>query len=335
MAKKPKANSQSNALKKIGITFAAIILVVGGLLIWNNRILSIAGTVDGVRVPIAQLNYFMSEQFDNLFQQFGFLPEIEPLARELAWGDIMDLYIIASRADDFDIVLDSEDYEEVEELIAFLNLMHVSPSFNRLRNMGFNNNSLRTFVELLVLQDRIFERVTEVVEVEEEEIEAAFLLYSLEDFWRFADVYIYVIEVETMADAQAIQYRLMMGDDFIELMREFSLVYDPENLEYDEDGNLIEYIDSFVSAFGWDLDQIRAVYETPVGEFSEVFELYNGNFGIFKVADFIPIEDDELLTVTDQFRENFIASVRFEFFQNELVIWREQAEAIQNRRIFN
>ena len=326
MAKRPKAHTQNNTIRNVAIIFCAIVIVTAAALVWNNRSLSYAGTLDGARLPVAQLNFF-AENLGGQIADFD-------LAREFAWGDLVDFHLVTRQADDLGIALNADDMEEVDEIIAWYESQWVFPEFNYnlITSMGFTNSSFRQFMEQFVLRGRVVDHVTSFVEIDEEVFARAFADFVVEHAFDITSVFVHHITVEDAVQATSLLLQHTEGADFVELMREHSLTYNPETLMVDEDGALIEHTNIWDTAISLDFEQVMVAYEMEIGQVSDIIALENGNFAIFQIAD---IHEMEMSVVEEIFRPQFEDGARFDFLNNQLMIWREQSAIEQNSRIFS
>lgn len=325
MAKKPKANSQNNTIKNIVIVFSAFILVVGALLVWNNRSLSFAGTVDGQRIPLAQLNFFHSSQLENMMWQmwefgiFEVTQEIHEMARQQAWTELVNLHIITARADGLGVRLDAEAMAEVDELVENFNEIFG----DLIREWGFSNASFRRFVELMVLQDRVIDHISSSYSYTQEELDA----FIAENILGINSVFVYFVEVDSPMEADSLRMQVNMGRSIIEVIQEYCLFYNPENLLLDEDELPIYELNIWFTPLNE--DQIAFAYTLEEGELSDIFVLDNGHFAFFQVVEIVEeVEFDEVLEI-------FVNRLRQEIFVNEMTIWLEQARIEENGRLFN
>ena len=334
MAKKPKANNQINSIRKTVVFSCAVLLIISAFLIWNNRSLSVAGTVDGERISVAELNFFWTNWMEHLMEMGmpGDSAETSDWALELAWEDLVELRVVVNQADRLGVVLTQEDMEQIEELIAFYNMMLVNEDagINRIRDMGFTNASFRRFTEIMVLRDRVFQHVTDaaVAEIDEEQFQQDFEDFVSENFIDLKDVFVYFIEVETEEQASGLLAQVVQGADFEALYWEHSLTSGPMVMPGGETPTAATH------AFNTPMneEQIRAAYTMDVGVISEVLALENGHFSIFKVAE---IEEIDRAEVEELFRTDYEAAARQNFFQEELFVWREFARVSPNGRVIN
>jgi len=335
MARKPKANSQNTTIRNVAIVFCAFILVVGALLIWNNRSLSFAGTVNDERMPIEHFHFFWNEAHEMLAWEFGGVggQAFDELAMEIGFEGLVELNLAMFQAETLGITLNEEDMEEVAQRAEFYRAINTHSDFDGIAAMGFTNSSFMRFVEMRVLSDRVFEHFAALVEVSEEELEEAYEEFVAENYFDLKNVFVHIIEVEQEDLAGTIWNRFTMGEDFRELMREYSIVYDPESLFVDEDGETIEYVNILTTNLVQDMDQIAIAYAMEPGMASVVIEIPNGNFVIFEVVHIEDVVDREQLEI--DFKEHHEGVLRGEFFRNQLIIWREQAEIMPNSRIFS
>jgi len=338
MAKKPRAHDQSATTRKVLIIFSAVIIIAAAALIWNNRSLSYAGTLDGQRLPLAQFEFFANSWMEELWQMgIGDSPD---LAISMAWSDLVDMHLTVNQASALGVVLTDEDFVRVDEIIERNNSIYTietpQGSVNLLTEWGFSNASFRRFVEMMVLQGKVFDYVTSYVTVDEAEFQAAFEEFLDEHYLDIRAVLVNYIEVESQDHANFVFSQFVQGIEFVQLMREHSLYYDPEFLMVDEEGNTVEWIDIRATAIGMDFEQLLAAYAMEIGEVSPITELANGNFAFFEVVDIEDMDRDELESFFRfEFEGGFEGSKRTEYFNNTLLIWRQDANIAQNSRIFN
>ena len=335
MARKPKANSQNTTIRNVAIIFCTFILIVGALLIWNNRSLSFAGTVNNERMPIEHLHFFWNEAHEMLAWEFGGVggPEFDAFAMEIGFEGLVELNLAMLQAEALGITLNEEDMEEVAQRAEFYRAVNTRGDFDGIAAMGFSNASFMRFVEMRVLNDKVFEHFAGLLEVTEEELEAAYEEFFTENYFNLRNVFIHIIEVEQEGLANNIWNELIMGTNFLELMREHSIVYDPENLPVDEDGEVIENVNILGTNLVEDMNQVAIAYAMEPGMVSTVIEIPNGNFVIFEVVHVEDVVDREQLEI--DFKANHEETLRAEFFRDQLSTWRENAEITPNRRIFN
>lgn len=351
MAKKPKANNQNNMVRNVIIIFAAIILVAGTLIVWNNRDMSFAGTVDGQRIPMSHLNFFWNSWGDNEglmweMLQHGIMPgspEANEFIMELAWNSVVEQTIVASHAEDMGITLAGENAEMVDEQIeTFENwFTHVNEegevlvtSSEMIRALGFSNASFRRFAEQVVLAGLVHDHIVASVELGDEELAEAFAEH-LEEHFDYSDVFVHIIEVDTEELANELWMQIALGADFLGLMREYSLAYNTDMLEEDEEGNLIEDLHILATNLRTNQDHIEMAHDMGIGDVSSIITLDNNNFAIFEVVRIEHLDDEGRAELEEEFNAWHTSVVSNEHFSNQVMIWLEQADVRQNSRVFN
>ncbi|MCL2396523.1 MAG: SurA N-terminal domain-containing protein [Defluviitaleaceae bacterium] len=339
MAKKPRANNQNNTMRSVIIIFSAFVLIASALLIWNNRSLSFAGTIDGERVPMPYFNFMWNNWMERMMWEFQ-MPndeESRDLANMMAWDDLVDQTLVVNQAAERGISLTDEDRARAAEIAENMRAAQTfddgfGNTFDGIREMGFTNASFRRFTERMVLHDLVYTDVTAVIQPSEEELAQALADYMTEHFLDFRSVFIHLIEVQTQEQAQGFFAQVATGADFAEIMREYSLAYNPELLSVDEDGELIEAVHIHATNLAHSPEHLEMAHAMEVGSISDIIELINGHFAFFEVVN---IEDTLPEDIEDDFNEFHIENLRNEYFRNSIVIWREHAEISQNRRLFN
>jgi len=341
MAKKPRANNQNATIRNVVIIFSALVIIGATALIWNNRSLSYAGTIDNHRLPVEQFNFIYNGLVDQLWEAGNFNAEAD--AVDPAWDELVNLHLTVIQASELGVTLTDEDREQIDFLIDWYTDMYTVDTphgpVNIIHNMGFTNASFRRFVEQMVLQERVFTHLSGNVSVSEDDFQVAFEEFLDEHYFDIKSVMVNYIEVETLSEASSLLARFVTGEDFLDLMRAHSLFYDTDFLPIDEDGNFIEQIDIRMTSVAMDFEQLAMAYAMEVGNISEIIELVNGNFAFFEVTD---IEHLEMEMLEDFFRfgdgfqdMGFEGRARADYFNNRLLIWREAANISQNTRIFN
>ena len=330
MARRPRANSHDNTIRNIIIGFSVIILIVGALLIWNNRSLSYAGTINGERIPIEHLSFFQNQAWETLvWGGMPASPQTEAWAMELGFDSLLVLHVTAGRAAEFGLSLADVDAEEVESRINTIRMMHDRPDIDMIAAMGFSNASLRRFVELQVLHELVYQHLVETIAVDEEELAEAFEQYLEENFRDFAQVMVHLIVVEEESQADAIMNRILMGADFTELMREYSVIFD--HLPRDEDGQHIYAMDFDHTLLAFEPGFTLLAYDLEEGEISDILHMADGGFAIMEVVEINQIRDmDE---VEASFREDYLSVLQEDYFLQRLEQWTEEADIVPNSRI--
>ena len=333
MAKKPKANATDKMFQKIVIGIAASIAVLAVVIIWNNRNQSFVGRIDGVRMPTASFSLLHNEMFNEWAMEFLMAgmpvpPEINNIVMEQAFENLVEMTLAVREAEALGLTLTAEEAEIAMQLADSAREFY---GMSGLRNMGFNNASLeRFFIDNLLVQS-LYEHIIEQRHVSQEELDEAFNEFYETDGPAFYGHFVYFIDSYTQEDADALLARIADGEDFLELMREYSVTYDVEFFPVDEDGELIEHINiDFVTDDPELTELLRAL---EVDEVSDVVVLEEGfAYFIFKKAHIDEPDWEELREMHDEF---ITASLREEFFQEQMFLWREQADITRNNRIFN
>ena len=158
---------------------------------------SYAGTIDGNDMPMAQLNFYANQIWEMLVFWGGANPdevvtepvwiedvspqdwmqitvvEIDPTehmelmeqATEMAFDILVELHLVANRADELDISLDDIDDADFERCVAIKRLMIYDPPHRNLfETFGFTDETFRQFVELQMLYDMVFEHIGNIDE---------------------------------------------------------------------------------------------------------------------------------------------------------------------------
>ncbi|MCL2376832.1 MAG: hypothetical protein FWC76_05480 [Defluviitaleaceae bacterium] len=336
MARKPRANSHDKTIRNLIIGFGVVIAILAAVLIWNNRDLGHAGTVDGVRMPFPQLQFHHNEAWNMLTTQFFMMEDQDTLewAFHIGFESLVDLYVITGRAAEFDLSRANVDAEAVNARIESYREMYNDDEegFDIATSFGFTNTSFRQFVELRELHDLVYQHVTSLAVISEDALAEAYE-QNLEDNFLFnTDVLVHIIEVATQEDAEYVLGRLGTGEDFIDLMRAFSITYDPNQQIVLEDGTIVEARNVRFTSLEQDDDLILMAYDMAEGEISGVLDLPLGGFAIIEIVEVNElIEDFEVHEAN--FRERQEIQWRDEYFREWVATWREEANIVRNTRV--
>ena len=336
MAKKPRANSHDKTTRNIIIGFCTIILIVGAVLMWNNRALSYAGTVDGERMPISHLQFYQNQAWRQLTWDWGVNPH-DPwtveLALQIGFDNLVEFNVVVNRAAEFGLSLADVDAQQVEDRIAEYRMFHDMDD-EIIRTLGFSSASYRRFIEMRILYDMVQEHVGNLLVVTEDALAAAYEQHLEDSFLFLTEVSVHVIETHTREQAEGMLAQIMEGADFVDLMRASSISYDPNNQQIGPDGEIIESINVLFTSLDReeDLEHIMMIYSMEEGEMSDILELSNGHFAIFEVVDVNPVIED-FEAFEEAVRNNHEAQWRFDYFRERLDAWMENVEVVRNTRV--
>jgi len=334
MAKRPKANSHDNTIRNVIIGFTIVIAIIAAVIIWNNRSLSYAGTLDGERMPVEHLSFFQNQAWETLVWNFGMPegPETAEWALEIAVENLLEMHLSVNRAADFGITMADVDADDVESNMEMIRMMYErADGFDIIAAMGFTNSSFRRFVEMQMLQTLLFQHISEMVTVSEDEFAEAFEQHLEENIVHITQVLAHMIVVEEESQADAIMNQILMGSNFIDLMREHSVIFDEEMLVIDEDGEHVYAHDVDWSPLAMQPELLARAYGMEIGDVSEVMPLDDGTFIIIEIADIVHHMDMDEFEA--DFRTNHEMQMQGEYFRERLEQWRETAEFVPNTRV--
>jgi hypothetical protein len=334
MARKPRANSHDNTIRNMIIGFCVIILIAGGLLVWNNQSLSYAGTLNGERMPVQHLNFFQNQAWEDLVFFHGWPPgpETEAWAMQFAYESLLELHLTTARAEEFGFSLADVSADEIDARLAVIRMMHERPDVDIFAHMGFSDRGLRRFAHLQGLHDLVRQEIMSRVLIDDADLASALEEHLEANFMQFIDVMVHTIQVETREQADTVLELIEEGADFTDLMREFSITFHEELLPLDEDGQPIFAVNvDFSDLAMWAPEYLELAYEMEIGETSDALSIAGGSWIIFEVADIVEAMD------MDDFEENFKIhhenQLRDEYFREILEGWRSAANIAANSRV--
>lgn len=332
MSKKPKANNQNNTIKKIFTSFVIILIVFSTALIWNNRSLSYIGTLNGNRIPIEFYNLIFSQmamefEFSLMMQGLPFSPEFRYLIAEDAFNNLLEMMVAVEMANELGLYLGEVELTMAQLAANNTRDMHTSAN---IRNMGFTNRSLNQFFYNNALHGELYEYIIAQREVTEEELATAFAEFLEENIQDLYAHIVYLITFDDYEQASSILLRIAMGEDFMELMREYSTSYWPDFLPVDEYGELIEHAD--IRQFTTDPLAIEAVRALEVSDISDIIHFMDGTFAIVNLHS---IEEPDYEELEEQFNEFTEANLRDEFFTEQMFLRMAQIEVTRNTRVLS
>ena len=344
MARRPKANSHDKTIRNVIIGFSVIILIVGALLIWNNRSLSFVATVDGQRLPVEHFFYFRDQAWGELAQfAMGFGMDMnDPMmldwAIEMGFESLVSFHLTTTHAGQFGLSVNDVDSAAVQERMDFIREWYFDPRWpdhDAIAEMGFTNRSFRQFVELLLLEEKTREHIGSLAVITDEILAEAFQERLEANLAHEIDVQVHHIQTETREEAEALRERVLAGEDILELMREYSLVYDPDAEErFDEFGEIITTINinNLHVAGDSEYAEIWLGLNREAGDVSDVIQLFDDTYAFFRVETITDNRDLEQMEI--DFNEQHERQLRNDYFFERLAEWAEDIEIVINERVF-
>ncbi|MCL2406792.1 MAG: hypothetical protein FWC95_02570 [Defluviitaleaceae bacterium] len=236
MAKKKSFYPNKARNQKIGI-FVAVFLVaclVGGIVgygIWDRQSRSWIASIFDERIPIEHFNFNMLEVQERYEINWGFDVWWQfPDAFDIAFMDALDQTITSALAAHKSSTLGvgaltDEQSADVDEWVAsFMDLDRDILDFIGLDERGFRDvASARIIFENLFLHFGML--LYDDVLFDEEEMLAAFATFFAENAWEHTLFGFNIIAHDDFAVISDIHDRLLAGEDFYELMRDYSIWY--------------------------------------------------------------------------------------------------------------
>ena len=280
---KNQSRKKDNSIKTAVIIFAAFIVVVGTLLVINNRSLSYAGTVNGTRIPVEHLRFQFNQNMEIMMQemfQFGLQAldaESEAWAWENAFYALLDLNVVVAQADALGVRLSSDDIAEARAEADVIRANMTFDGIDQISQMGFSRSSFYRFIETIFLYTNISRHVGENfgTPLTAEELAEAYAVFMEGNMDDFMTPFLYMLEVESVELAEQLHNMVIMGTPIEEIIAANSVltVHD-------------EVVTGAVSIF--DTNATWAILEmalaSPEGTLSDVVEMFNGNHGFFMTS---------------------------------------------------
>jgi len=326
MANKSSTRKNDNFLRNAIIVFVAFIVVVAAVLVVNARSLGFIGTVDGERIPMEQF-YFQRQL---LIEQLGFDAWMmtETQLAEATFQSLVDIRIITGWAEEFDVQMTPEQITLAHGFADAFREDFMWDGVDQIAGMGFSRARFNSFLELIVLEDLVRTAIVESIEnLPEEELEEGFAEFLVEAREHHYVPYVYLVEVASMAAAESLLTRVVMGDDIREVLIEnLGLTYTADELE---SVDIFEYqiTQEILDAARLTLPGQLAI--DPLTDLG-VFEMLNGSFAFF-VVERIEYEPPSI----EDWTEWHLANIGWDYFDNRLALARAQTDTSQNQRVFN
>jgi len=159
------------------LTVIAIVVMATALYADDSFDQSYAGTIDGIGMPMAHFNFYQNQAWEMLVWQFDMPhndPETDAWAAEIAFESLIELHLTTSHAADFGLSVDDVDMAEVQEQIATLRLMYNRPDIDVIATLGFTEVTFREFAEMQILHEMVYQHITSLAVITEEEMASAF-----------------------------------------------------------------------------------------------------------------------------------------------------------------
>ena len=378
MAKKKKQfpNKKRNNIMAIAVLLAVVILVgvgCGAYYFWDRNEMSFIATIDGERVSAGeyrlnllqlQLQYQQSFGPDIWFMQIAEGFSIKDMVKEEAFTMTISSYLSTMMAREHGA--DFLTFEQEQAIQSELDWLHLFLGPEVIRYIGLSDAELHTALSRAMHAENLFMMVTDDIFVfDEEAFEVEFAAYFEEQGHLFARYAFYYIFTDSAEDIQAAMALLEAGEEFFDVMAEFSIDFVPprppaevseEDDEEDEsedesedepeedadddeneDGMFtievpinLNRIEVFGDELGDDVDFI--IFALEPGEFSGIVPLFNewGGTDGYVIIKLLEIVEADYEFERMRFREEFfIPRGRNEIF---VPIFEEFVEGMDIRR---
>ena len=341
---KNRRRRKDDGIKGFIIAFVAIMVALSGALLWNSYNLSAAGRVDGERIPRAFHNFFWDEAANNLMWQLmmqgmAWGDEAEQMVNDAAFNHVTELFVAKNQFNALGLQLTAQNELDIELRLGELRAQN--PQEN-LRALGLNDNLLERLATYMIKHQVLVEHIGQQMPAPEgglaHALNEAFTEFISNNLFQIRHVYVYMIEVGSEEFMRTLFNRVMF-EDFLELMREYSLFQVPNLIEVesdDEDEEPTEFINVLNTPV--DFETVALIYEMEPGDMT-MAELDNGNFAIFKVSHIegpIDIWGAGITTweeLEEIFKDEEEQRLRTTHFNDQMFIWREQANIVPNNRV--
>jgi hypothetical protein len=323
MSNKHKSRKRDNTIRiAVGI-FAAFIVIVGTVLLINNRSLSYIATVNGQRIPIEQFHY-QWDMTENAAWEAGwrmFLSDMD--IAEWALDSLVELHVVAARADEVGAALSAENIEQARQEADSLREWFTFQGQDGIARMGFSRASFNSFIEMQILAGLVAEEVAGRLEISEEELAAAFEEYISINSQNYIEPLVHFVEHEDLETTQNFRegVEISVADirGFIRTEVEIQSLEDIEPVPFSQ---LVHFL-------GLSQDIFEHALTMHPGELSELMPLPGGGFGFFLVDRF-----EFVFPEAEIWKAGHESELRFEHYRAYLEFWLDQAEITRNERHF-
>lgn len=303
---KPNSRKRDNFMKNAIIGFVVVAVVLIAAILVNNRHMNHAGTIEGNRVSRAEL-LFQYDQLVRSMQDFAWFFSPEELF-DMAFGDLIDLYVVSSRAEEFGITLSAAELESARTLSDNMRQSYeLEYGFDVIRQWGFTRNQFLRFYEHWELYRLVNAHISDQFVLDPEEATQRYNEYVEENRENHITPFIHFVEADTEEEAQNLWGELIMTD--------FT----------NEDGVAIN---AHVAGIGPDnIDFARGM---EIGSVTGVMPFQFGTWGFFRVEYF----EDTLPEEEQWIEEILLPELRNQHFRNYADLWIEMADINRNERLF-
>ena len=341
-----RPNKNSSGIKGFVIGFAAIIIVIAGVLFWNNYALSSAGTVDGERVPVEFQRFYafnlrMETEWQLPFFGATWDESWQTQANEVGFEQASQIIVARNWANEIGLELTAEDELEVELRVGQFRSIWIDDGVDFIREMGFSNNQFEQFVRYQILHERLAEYIGLQMPIDGEELaiqlDIAFQEYLLENLTSLRHVFAMFIQVEDFQLANDLMQRYTFGESFEQLIREYSLFFNEEFQEFDEDGEPIYYINILNTPLTE--ETLSFLYHATEGALIVPQELIDGTWGLYYIThinepiDFMGWGFETYEELEEIFKAQEENNLRIAHFGELLNVRMQLADIVPNSRI--
>jgi len=332
MAKKRQQypNRKRNII--IGVVAAALVIaILAGIGIFNNMRKASIFTLDGVKTPTREYALYQFNQRINYEYQFGQDvwqyatgdKTFYDYARESALNSLLNTKVVAAHGKQLGVVMTDEDKAKAKESAdTFLTNVAGTETDAFLKALDMTRAQLEAIMLESMITDKVYDIVTADYAFDEEAFQTDYDLYLQDSPEYYKTAHVNYIQIATISEAREIIAEMNGGKDFLTLMEEKSLKFDPEAEDI--------YATSDLSTLGVSAEVVREALTLEPGAISD-FEEIEGGYIVYMLDNVEEPDYDELET---WYRDNFANTKKQEIFTAQCDEWVAAADYVLNDYVY-
>jgi len=316
-------------MKRI-FSFVIFILCLIGLCGCSSSVSDYALTIDGNRISRGEYMVYLHEQKKS-FEERGGVDiweadfdgtSAEEVAKQNAINSLTLVKAAVAQADGLNVELDDEDRSEIA---AESSELYNDIGQDKAENMGVTEEDINGIVEESHIQQKVYDLVTEGVEINEADFEAYFQEHYNSEISRYNDIMIKQIYFPSDTEDSTVHY-----DEAVAAMGEINAGVDFDEVQ--EKYSQSESKDPYLLEDGMYDDVIEdELYHLPEGGVSGVLEGADGYY-IFKV---VSIDAADMDAVREGLRAEYVREKKMEIYQAQNEQWQSGMTVEKNDVVYN
>jgi len=338
--KKPQyPNRKRNIIITTAVS-AVIILALVSIGVINHLRTNYIFTLNGERASVREYRLYLFWQRGYFEEQFGMGSSIwnygynettsfYELACQMAVEDLLTTKLVNSKASELGVSASDEDKASAKQLATeFVDNMNAGLSAGDVKFLQAfkmtHKQLTQTMLEDIIVA-KVYDHLTSGYELVEADFQTEYATYLEEQKLDYLTVNVNYIKVEDLTVAREVQAKLTAGEDFTELLKEYSVSYNPDA----ETDPLAPVSLATLALSDESLERVLTLVE---GDISNIEDLDDGTGHMLLQID--SITEPDYAELEESLRGAYIDDQKLTIYDAKCKEWRDASEFTLNEKVY-